>query len=197
MLDGAAIREGDAVIALRCRGLRSNGFSLARRVLAARLGPDWHAIRFDHRTWGESLLSPSRIYNPLVTSLRRAGPGLRGVAHITGGGIPDKLGRTLRASGLGADLDGLLPPHDFVLALQEMGDIPEDQAYRHWNMGSGMLLILDPLTADQTLARIRAAGHEGTLAGRIVREPVIRIQGRGFKGGIVEKNLAPTHGEAR
>ncbi|MFH1465495.1 MAG: AIR synthase-related protein [Pseudomonadota bacterium] len=185
-LDGSAVAPGQAVVALRSRGLRSNGFSLARRVLARALGPDWHQVPCgDGRSWGEALLTPSLIYCPLITALRRRGLPLSGVAHITGGGVADNLARVLALRGLGAHLGDLFPPQPFVLALQTLGEVPEVQAYQLWNMGNGMLLTV-PMEHGREVCRAAAElGYEARIAGHITEDPAIVFHSRGRDPGRI------------
>jgi len=174
------MKPGDAVIALRSRGFRSNGFSLVRKVLEAQLGPNWHNEKFeDGRTWGEVALTPSIIYSPLVSHLRDRGFDLHGVSHITGGGVPDKFGRILKVNGLGAFLPNLFDPHPFMKHLQGLGQLPEEQVYRLWNMGNGMLLVVDPGDLAPVLMAIHETGYQAMPAGEITPDPVIRIMGKG------------------
>ena len=87
-LDGRLVAAGDAVVALRSDGFRSNGFSLVRRVMADEFGADWHREPFGDDTWGRVLLTPSRIYTPLVVDLLTEGVALSGVVHVTGEAFP-------------------------------------------------------------------------------------------------------------
>jgi phosphoribosylformylglycinamidine cyclo-ligase len=183
-LDGSAVAPGQAVVALRSRGLRSNGYSLARRLLAQAHGPDWHGVPSgDGRSWGEALLTPSLIYCPLITELRRRGVPLTGVAHITGGGIADNFARVLALRGLGAALDDVFPPQPFVLALQALGGVPEAQAYQLWNMGNGMLFTLPAEAAPEACAIAAAQGYQARIAGAVTAEPTIVLDTRGCQPG--------------
>lgn len=180
-LDGSALDPGDVLVALASRAFRSNGFSLARRVLSAHHGPNWHAAPCPAGgTWGEALLMPARIYCPLVTRLRAAGIMLHGIAHITGGGIPAKLGRILRrgrgAAGLGARLTALPPEHRSMVELRRLGNLELAQAYRHWNMGTGMILVLPPRAVEACLRLVAEVGFSGQVAGTISSEPTIVIE---------------------
>lgn len=179
-LDPGNVRPGDPVIGLREEGFRSNGFSLIREVLERRHGPDWVHCEYDaRRTWGEAALTPSVIYTPLIVDA--VGPygeggkaSIKAAAHITGGGIPGNLPRCL-PKGLGARLD-VLPPEP-VLRLQELGGVPDEEAYRVWNMGVGMVVVTD----DERLTQL--AGDYGVKAeviGEVTDEPRVRIENRGW-----------------
>jgi phosphoribosylformylglycinamidine cyclo-ligase len=179
-IDGKAIRPGHAVVSLRSRGFRSNGFSLIRKVMAAQHGPQWHKVMADERrSWGEVLLSPCLIYSPLVIGLIREGCPLHGVVHVTGGGLADNLGRVLAGNGLGAHLDEIHEPHAFVRSLQALGDVPEDQAYKLWNMGNGMLLILPPDQVEEACSFAARKGYMAKPCGRITDTRHIVIETRG------------------
>ncbi len=191
-IDGSAIRPGDVVIALQSKGFRSNGFSLVRKVLEGELGPNWHDAAYDaHQTWGQVTLTPSRLYSPLITFLRQKGFDLHGISHITGGGIPDKFARILKGNGLGAHLTNLFPPHAFMTRLQQMGNLPEEQVYRLWNMGNGMLLVVDPGDVTPVMMAIHEAGYPAMPAGVVLPEPVIRIAGKGAHASEIEYIRAP------
>ncbi len=174
-----AIRPGDRLVALKERGFRSNGFSLIRKVLRERFGPDWAQKPYDSRTtWGEVALTPSIIYTPLL--VEAVGPygeppkvAIKGVAHVTGGGIPGNLPRCL-PPGLGARVD--VEPLEPMLRLQELGAVPDEEAYRVWNMGVGMLLVTND---DAIFELARAHGVEAVEAGEVIPEPKIVIENRG------------------
>jgi len=179
-VDGRDIREGDAVVALESMGFRSNGFSLVRRIMESRFGADWH--REPHasgRTWGEVLLTRSRIFAPWIVSVREQGLDLHGIAHVTGGGIPDNLGRVLERSGLGAHLDELPAPQPFMREVQELGDVPEETAYRLWNMGAGMLVIVDSLHGDRLVEVLGREGCPSARCGVVTRSPGVSLRSRG------------------
>jgi phosphoribosylformylglycinamidine cyclo-ligase len=182
IVTGDAIRAGDAIVAVREPGFRSNGISLARRVFAARYGDGWHARPFGAGTLGEAALAASIIYTPLMVALTGGYDGearavVSGMAHVTGGGIPGKLGRLLRRSGHGAVLDDLFEPGEVVRECQAAGAIPDAEAYRTWNMGQGLLIVAP--AAEPVLEVAAAGGFEARVAGRITTAPVIEIASRG------------------
>lgn len=182
-LTGAEVRPGDALVALESPGFRSNGFSLLRGALERAFGDDWHEAPGPGGTWGELALTPSVIYAPLVDSLLAAGVALTGAAHVTGGGVPNKLGRVLRATGLGAHLTSPCEPPPYVLEAQRLAEVDDASAYRAWNMGQGFVLVVRPGAVDDALAACLAHGLVGKHAGVIDDSGVIRVESRGLHGG--------------
>ncbi|MGD0622103.1 MAG: phosphoribosylformylglycinamidine cyclo-ligase [Thermacetogeniaceae bacterium] len=172
--DGSRIREGDVLLGLASSGLHSNGFSLARRVLFEQRG--WTAGTFlpavpdlvepVRRTLGEELLTPTRIYVKSVLALRDrfvAAPVVKGAAHITGGGIIENLPRVL-PDGLGAVVRrGSWPvPPVFRLIQEEDGtrSISDEEMYRVFNMGIGMVLIVAGEAVDDAAATLSDMGEQ-------------------------------------
>ena len=185
-LDPGNIKEGDAVIALLSAGARSNGFSLIRKILYDRYGENWHKQTWNGSTWGEVLLTPSTIYHgALLTILGRFGEErkveIKSLTHITGGGIPGNLRRTLKKSGLGAALTDLWEPHDCGKDLAELGGIETAEAYRTWNMCTGMIAIVDPADADKTIEGLKKQKIEARQAGLITKKSDILISA--YDGG--------------
>lgn len=169
-----SIVPGDTVLVLRERGCRSNGFSLIRRVLHGASG----------RSFGEAeqreLLTPSTIYHAaLLALLGRFGEPrtvpLKGLAHITGGGIPSKLRRILKKAGYGAALHDLWPPSPVLVDIMKAGNIEKEEAYRTFCMGNGMLAVLSPEEGSRALATLQGAGIEARVAGVVTRDPAIVI----------------------
>lgn len=170
-IDGSVMEAGDVLIALKSRGFRSNGFSLIRRVMQATFGDTWHTEAYsDTQTWGEALLTPSLIFAPAITALLDAGCLLKGIAHITGGGIEDNLKRVLKTKQLGAVLDNLYEPLPVMKALQKLGNIPNEKAYLYWNMGNGMLMAVAENEVEKVLKTLEAKGYEAQVAGRLTAE---------------------------
>lgn len=171
VIDTAKITEGNVIITLQSGVARSNGFSLIRKILHDAHGEAWHATQWrDGTTWGEVMLTPSIIYHgALLTLLGRYGEdrtvNVKGIAHITGGGIAENLKRTLKKSGCGAHLTDLFPPHDAIKDLIELGSVSTDEAYRTWNMGNGMLIIVDPADADTVVDLLGKKSINAKVAG--------------------------------
>lgn len=177
MFTGKEINAGDAIVALREYGFRSNGLSLVRKVLSNKFGADYHAV--ENGKYADAALRPSTIYCAAVNDMFGGAfdepkARLNGVTHITGGGIPEKLGRTLQASGYGAILDTPFDPPEFMNEIKKMGDVSDEAAYKTWNMGNGMLLITPEPEKVITIAKQH--GLEACLAGEITRESGIDIK---------------------
>lgn len=170
LLTGSALAAGQSLVALRERGFRSNGFTLARRTLSAAYGPAWHKEPFEERTWGDALLERSKIYAPaMLDAVGRFDSepviSVTGVVHVTGGGIPAKLARLLRGRGLSARLEGLWDPATSMLELQRMGKISDREAYQTWNMGNGMLVVTPE--PDRLIEILGRRGVEARVAGML------------------------------
>jgi phosphoribosylformylglycinamidine cyclo-ligase len=167
ILDGTSIGAGDIVLGIGSSGLHANGFSLVRRVLFEQLGH-----KLDDRlpglvnSLGEELLTPTLIYSPVVAALTREVP-VKGVAHVTGGGLPENLGRIL-PSGLSASIEreswDRPPIFDLVSSL---GRIPEDEMFSTFNMGIGMVAVVDPPHTNRALDLIRSTGFRGYEIGSV------------------------------
>jgi phosphoribosylformylglycinamidine cyclo-ligase len=141
IVDGSAIRPGDLILALPATGLHTNGYSLARQVLA---GLEWHEpLPALGSTIGEALLAVHRSYLEPVQRLWAAGVAIRGLAHITGGGVVDNLPRIL-PGGVGAVLRrGAWPVPPIFDLIQKVGQVSDYEMAHVFNMGLGMLLIVD------------------------------------------------------
>lgn len=190
IIDGTKISENDIVISLQSPGFRSNGFSLARSILINQYGDDWHNKPCHlNQSWGEVLLTPSLIYSPLITTLLVDGIIPRGIAHVTGGGIAENLARVLKKQELGAVLNDLFKPDPSMCMLQSFDNLAEDVAYRHWNMGNGMLLIVSEAEADRVLKRIAHTKYTAKKAGVITKEKVVELHTLGAKSDILRYEL--------
>lgn len=146
-LTGSEVKSGQAIIGLQGRVLRSNGVSLARKICEKQFGPNWHTAEWkDGITWGEVLLTPSKIFHRAVLDAVLGGFeeerkfNISGVVHITGGGIPGNVPRILPA-GIGAKFDNLHAPHAALAELKELGNVEDAEAYRTWHSGTAMMLI--------------------------------------------------------
>lgn len=163
ILDGTRIRPGDFVVGLPSTGLHTNGYSLARRVLDPL---DWNAPMSELGcTPGEALLAVHRSYLEPVQRWWTAGVDVRGLAHITGGGLVDNLPRVL-PEGVGAVIypGSWTRPPIFHL-IQRLGNVPDEEMYHTFNMGVGMVAVVPPGHVTRALAAMD--GH-AFVVGEIV-----------------------------
>jgi phosphoribosylformylglycinamidine cyclo-ligase len=169
MIDGKGIAAGDVIVALPSSGLHTNGYSLARRIVFEHLG-----LRVSSEvaelgmTAGDALLIPHRSYLPVIRPLLGTGL-LKGLAHITGGGVTDNLPRIL-PEGTSAEIDrrGWAVPPLFAW-LVGAGGVPREDAWRTFNMGLGLLAVVGPGAGDRLIGALGEAGEPNArVVGRIV-----------------------------
>ena len=169
IVDGSAVRPGDAVIGLPSSGLHSNGFTLARSALEG-IGLDDERLG---RPLGEELLEPTEIYVKPILELLRSEVGVRGLAHITSGGT----GNLLRlAAEVGYEIDSPLPVPPIFELIAERGGVAEEEMHEVFNMGCGFCVVV---AADEEAAalellrrhypRARRIGRATEEAGRVRR----------------------------
>ena len=161
IVDGRTIRPGDALIGLPSAGLHTNGYSLARRVLfdVAGLEPDTFVPELG-ATVGEALLAPHRSYLRSIRPLLDAGL-VRGMAHITGGGITDNLPRVLPAGCAARINTGAWTVPPIFRFLQEQGNVAADEMFRAFNMGIGLIIVSAKPDADRVRDLLAAGGEAG------------------------------------
>ncbi len=164
IINGSAIQAGDVVLGLASSGAHSNGYSLVRRIIAEKK-VDLTA-ELDGRPLSEVILAPTRIYVKPVLQLMQ-NIEVKGLAHITGGGIVDNVPRVL-AEGLTAHIDGKSWPRPPLFTwLQEQGNVAEAEMLRVFNCGIGMVIIVAAAEAESAAAKLHAAGETVWPIGRI------------------------------
>ncbi len=168
ILDPAAVREGDVIIALPSSGLHSNGYSLVRKVFDVERADLGRYMDELGETLGEALLRPTRIYVKSVLAAVAAAE-VHAVSHITGGGFYENIPRSI-PDGLCARVESaaLRIPAIFPL-LQRQGNIDRRDMFNTYNMGVGMCLMVSELTAGAALEALRQAGEEPYVIGHIAR----------------------------
>jgi len=163
------VQAGDRVVGIASPGLRSNGYTLARKVLIEpgdrRLDdPAWPGAEV---TLADELLRPSVIYSPALRRLA-ADVEVHGLAHVTGGGIPGNLARVL-PDGLGAEIRrGAWPEPRIFAVVAEAGGVAGDEMIRVFNLGLGMLAVVPDGEVAGAVASLAAAGHAAYEVGRVV-----------------------------
>jgi len=176
LLDGAAIRPGDRLLGLASSGLHTNGYSLVRKIVFEHRGlvvddhvPEWGC------TVAEELLRPHRAY---VSALRGPiGRGeINGLAHITGGGLHENVPRMLPAAcGAVIDPEAWEVPAVFR-TLREWGGIPDDEMWRTFNMGVGMVVAVSTERRHALLEALTAAGEQAFPIGAVVEGEGVRLE---------------------
>ncbi len=166
IVDGSGIEAGDAVLGLASSGPHSNGFSLIRRVLEDR--DDALDATPGGRPLMAQLLAPTRIYVRSLLGLLAEIP-VKGMAHITGGGLVENIPRVLPA-GLGVSLDGASWPRPAVFAWLEAAGVEAREMYRTFNCGIGMTVITAAEQAEAALRHLQAAGERVWRVGTVVAD---------------------------
>lgn len=182
MFTGREIEVGDKIVGLRETGFRSNGLSLLRKILKEEYGENWHEKDYKGQILGKLALTPSKIYSKAVCEMTGGFADtpkaeIHGVAHITGGGLPGKLGRILKASGLGSEIPDPFEPCDLMLHVQESGNVPDDEAYKTWNMGQGMVIVTPE--PEKVIQIAKSHDIESKIIGEIAKKPEIKIKSKG------------------
>ncbi len=152
VLDGSQIQIGDVAIGLASQGVHSNGFSLVRKIVSDR-GFDWsdRPELLGGQTLGEVFLTPTQVYVKPILAARKAGLPIHGMAHITGGGLPENLPRCLGAGqSIQVDPGRWDVPPVFRWLAQE-GEVSETAMFNTFNMGIGFVVIVPPDQAESTV----------------------------------------------
>jgi phosphoribosylformylglycinamidine cyclo-ligase len=169
IIDGKSIKPGDVVLGLASSGAHSNGYSLVRKILEranAKPTDDFHG-----QPLVDVVMAPTRIYvKQVLAALAKHGTDIKGLAHITGGGLLDNVPRILQP-GLSAKLhrDGWEMPKLFQW-LQEQGGVEDTEMHRVFNCGIGMVLVVDATQADAIAATLREQGETVNKIGEIVEQ---------------------------
>ena len=168
-ISGAAVAEGDVLVGIASSGVHSNGYSLVRRLVLTE-GRDLNAPveALGGRSWGETLLTPTKIYVKSALAACRAA-NVHGIAHITGGGFIENIPRIL-PDGLTAEIElGTWPVLPVFTELQKLGGLGNRQIYNTFNMGIGMVFAVSAQEADALMASLEASGEQAYRIGRVVK----------------------------
>jgi phosphoribosylformylglycinamidine cyclo-ligase len=167
VVDGSRIQPGDRIVAVASSGVHSNGFSLVRRILELAGADAATPLPGGDQPLIEALLTPTRLYGALVKALQRAQLPVRGMAHITGGGLPENLPRCL-PEGVHAVIDPTSWERPALFRwLQQAGDVPEADLWNTFNLGVGFCVVVPEQALEATLACCHSAGHQAWALGVI------------------------------
>jgi len=177
LIDGQQIQAGDVLLGLPSSGPHSNGYSLIRKILErAGAGPQ---DTIEGQTMADLIMAPTRIYVRSVLAALKAHPGaIRGMAHITGGGLSENIPRVLPA-GLGAQIQSTawqLPA--LFQWLQTQGQVADEEMHRVFNCGIGMVLIVSQAQAEAVTTTLQAEGEQVIALGQVVQTEATRAVDR-------------------
>ena len=148
IITGANINEGDAIIGIASSGLHSNGFSLVRKLI-----PDLHEVFNDEPIW-KTLLKPTALYSNIINSLV-ANFKIKGIAHITGGGLYENVPRIIPESMCANIYKDNIPQQPIFNLLKERGNIKEKEMHGTFNMGVGLVIVVEKVMAEEILNHIQ------------------------------------------
>ncbi len=167
IIDGSDIRVGDKVIGIASSGLHSNGYSMVRKICfdILKLKLEGHIEEFG-RALGEELLEPTRIYSELIKRLIKMFT-IRGLAHITGGGLAENLARILPQTCTAEIAAGSWDVPPVFRFLQQGGNVSDDEMQRTFNNGIGLVIVVSKKQCQEVLQSIEAMGEKAFLIGEI------------------------------
>lgn len=190
-LDGSKIVPGDSLVGFAEKGFRSNGITDVRKTMLKEYGPLWHnkhIAKLGELSLGELALQPSTIYCQVINELtggrdpeKEPRAEIHGIAHITGGGMPSKLGRMLEATGYGAIIDQPIEPPQIMTHVQRLAAMPDRDAYGKWHMGPGMVVAAPASEKEEIIMAAKKYGIEAQEIGGIITEAGIVIHNRGAR----------------
>lgn len=169
LLDGSQVKSGDVAIGLASSGVHSNGFSLIRKIVFDR-GYSWTDTppSFGDTCLGEVLLTPTQIYVKPVLAARNAGIDIHGMAHITGGGLPENLPRCLPpGKSIQIDMNAWTIPPIFEW-IANAGEVPLPEMLNTFNMGIGFVVLVPPSQADQTIEWFTSQNISAYAIGEVI-----------------------------
>lgn len=175
LIDGSKVKVGDVLVGIASTGVHSNGFSLVRKIVADG-GHDFHETveEFGGKTLGEVLLTPTRIYVKQVLDVIR-NCDVHGICHMTGGGFDENIPRVLR-EGQGVEVkEGSWEILPVFQVLEKWGGVPHREMFNIYNMGVGMVVVLDESEAQKAIDILAAHGDKATVIGKVTDTPGVNI----------------------
>lgn len=166
-IDGSTIKPGDALIGIASSGVHSNGFSLVRKVFdMTKESLDTYYEELG-KTLGEALIEPTRIYVKALKNVNKVGVKIKGCSHVTGGGFDENIPRML-PNGIKAIIkkDSYEVPAIFKL-IAKSGNVSEEMMYNTYNMGLGMVIVVDSSDVEKTMTAIQEAGDKCYMIGNV------------------------------
>lgn len=166
VIDGQKIRKGDSVIGLESSGVHSNGFSLVRKIISERKLDLQKTYSPFNKALGEILLTPTKIYvNPILKLIRSF--EIRGIAHITGGGLVENIPRILPTNCCAQLEKQKIKTPPLFSFLQKQGNVPDSEMERVFNMGIGLVLVVKSVDETKILQSLEEMGYPAANIGKI------------------------------
>ena len=168
IITGENMKDGDVIIGMASSGVHSNGFSLVRKIFKM----DAETLNTYHeelgKTLGEALIAPTRIYVKALKAVKNAGVTVKGCSHITGGGFQENVPLMLpEGKHAVIEIDSYEVPAIFKMMARE-GNVEEEMMYNTYNMGIGMMVVVDPADVEKTMEAMRSAGDTPYVIGKII-----------------------------
>ncbi len=168
IIDGRNIKSGDVVIGLASSGVHSNGYSLVRKLFFDVMG--WDKDRYVEefgKTLGEELITPTKLYVKPVLELKKE-VEIKGIVHITGGGFTENVPRVLPEN-----VDVIIDKNSYPVLpvfkmMQKLGNIEDEEMYRTFNMGIGMMMVVNAADAEKAVAKLNSIGEKAYIIGKVV-----------------------------
>ena len=167
LIDGSKVKVGDVLVGIASSGVHSNGFSLVRKVVSDN-NLDFNASyeELNGAKLGETLLTPTKIYVRQVLEVIR-NCNVHGICHITGGGFDENIPRVL-SEGQGLEItEGTWEILPVFRLLEKYGNVPHREMFNIFNMGIGMVIVLDESEAEKAIEILTAAGEKASVIGRV------------------------------
>ena len=167
LIDGTKVKVGDVLVGVASSGVHSNGFSLVRKIVAdAGLNYTDPISEFGGRALGDVLLTPTKIYVKQVLGVIR-NCDVHGISHITGGGFDENIPRVLQ-KGQGLEIiEGTWEILPVFRMLEKWGGVPHREMFNIYNMGIGMVIVLDASEADKAISILESHGEKASVIGKV------------------------------
>lgn len=175
LIDGSKVSVGDVLVGIASTGVHSNGFSLVRKIVAdSGLSFTDSILEFGGRTLGEVLLTPTKIYVKQVLDVIR-NCDVHGICHITGGGFDENIPRVLH-EGQGLEIrEGSWEILPVFRMLEKWGGVPHREMFNIFNMGIGMVVVLDASEARKAISILESHGEKASVIGTVTDRPGVSI----------------------
>lgn len=168
LIDGTKVKAGDVLVGISSSGVHSNGFSLVRKIIAdAGLSLEQEVPEFGGRRLGEVLLTPTKIYVRQVLDVIR-NCDVHGICHVTGGGFDENLPRVLQDGQTIEIAEGSWEILPVFRMLEKWGGVPHREMFNIFNMGIGMVIVLDASEAEKAISILEGHGEKAQVIGRVI-----------------------------